>query len=1780
METRSSAHARSQNEDNAVSPPSTASSAENAAVLTAAQPPVEQPVAPPAMGDGLRAAHGRLAQLLHAAASILEEINLEVAGGPSQPPADVPAIGRGRHFDFPAGEPRDSAGSGSQGHPGNAGDQSQPATSSARDAADSSSSADAASSLYRHGTVDSIGREIADLRLETVQAEGETTSALQQRLPIFREFTSEGGDWAAFQRRFLSHQEMVGWSDAQALRALPATLDDDALASLLTIPRQQRATLQSALRRMSDVYGPPSDVRSRFYDRRRRPKESPLAFRTALLAMARAGYPRMDDETIDAIVLQKMLELARELRIVIQAVDDDSMCSLRAARCIHAHLLLHTESTIAASASTSEPASRDAEFSPDRAFMATRSTGRRSSDHAGRRNDQQRGRPAPRGDLTCFNCGRRGHISSDCRAPRRRPSASRGQDYRTSTASRQNQASRDASHARPSFTPYTLQRTIRRARDSACDGGYSGVCSRPLKPGQWSELAHRVVAATAGSSVVVGSIEGVEFRVLVDTGASATIISDLIYNILPVRCRPLERVSIPCFAANGSSLGIIGQIRAQISIGDIKLAGPILVSSSLAVPCLLGTDFLAKMPIKILVDQGCIELPSGRRMAFLPTPSHPRMASASVQAFLASTVRIPPGTQMLVPLQLKKPLAPEASAHGILLGPSNAAAKGLDLVAAQTLVAADREPFLQVLNVGLSTTIIPQGTVLAHATPVPLGTGVAGHVHATPQVLPPSESDERWLDALCKDTGDLSHSQRFQLRALLREFSDVFSKSKFYIGCTKLLRHHIDTGDAAPIRQNPFRLSPAEKQHVKSAVDDMLKADIISPSTSPWGAPIVLVKKHDGSLRFCVDFRRLNKISVADAYPLPRMDESLDALAGAHYFSTLDLLSGFWQLPLDESSKPKTAFRTPQGLFEFNRLPMGLHSAPATFQRLMELVLAGLQWDSCLIYLDDVIVFSRTFGEHIERLRAVFLKIRAANLKFKPQKCHLLRESVRYLGHIVSRSGISTDPEKTKCVQHWPTPTSAGDVRSFIGFASYYRRFVAGFATIAKPLHALTSKGVAFHWGDVEQAAFDSLRNALVTAPSLAYPDFSVPFVLDTDASNTGIGGVLSQKVDGIERVVAYGSRVLSLAEQRYCVTRRELLAIVFFIQQYRPYLYGQHFTVRSDHSALQYALRVDQPSGQLSRWLEVLQDYDFNVTYRRGAQHTNADALSRLPPAQKCACFLGSGRCKPPLPAQVAPLTTVSAALPAASAPMLDHADPMASDDLLGLTLAEWGRHQGEDMSLLRLRRHANNAVPRQGKFNSFVMKRGLLMHWDADSCQHKIVVPSALRCKAVWAAHERLLHLGVHKTIGLLRLQFFWPGMLRDVTDILLGCTHCAQRKPPAKPACPPLQPISVSRINELVALDILGPFPTTPRGNKYLLVGVEYFTRWPMAWALPNQSAAAVVDAFVQGYVLDKGAPERLLTDQGRNFSGALLTDVCRLLGTKKVRTSPYHPQTDGMVERLHRTLTAMLCHQVDESHLDWDLQVPGVLAAYRMAPHAATGFSPFFLMYGRDAFPPADVRLEIEQPPQKSKLVDHLRFNLRKLAEAREAAIENSASRQRANLRLRDPRSYTHRWAPGDRAWLHCPQVPVSTSAKLLRPWRGPVEVVEVLRPQCVKISWGRRRWCVHPSRLKPFVTPRVPPQHTRHGGRVCDASDEPDVAPLVPNPQRRRVIPPADDAGVTAPCRPRSASMDRGAAGVPVEMPKGPPDALAHPPPSLVPPTKPAIPYDGPAKRTRAKSRRL
>lgn len=449
---------------------------------------------------------------------------------------------------------------------------------------------------------------------------------------------------------------------------------------------------------------------------------------------------------------------------------------------------------------------------------------------------------------------------------------------------------------------------------------------------------------------------------------------------------------------------------------------------------------------------------------------------------------------------------------------------------------------------------------------------------------------------------------------LLTSYSDVFSQGDHDIGRTDKVKHSIHTTCLAPIRQRPRRHPMGQREEVEKQIEDMLKRGIIKPSASSWSSPIVLVDKKDGSKRFCVDYRLLNKHTVKDSFPLPSIAVSLDSLDGAKYFCTLDLASGYWQVPLDDDAKAKSAFVVPGGLYEFQVMPFGLCNAPSTFERLMENILVGLQWKILLVYLDDVIVFGSTIPEMIARLEMVLQRLRNANLKLKPKKCNLFQKEVLYLGHVVSAEGVKTDPTKVEAVKSWPTPSNPTEVRSFLGLASYYRRFVQKFSDVVKPLTNLTKKDQPFIWTGECEEAFAAMKESLTTAPILAYPRLEVGFILDTDASNFALGAVLSQEQEGRERVIAYASRTLNKAEQNYCVTRRELLAIVVFLKHFRHYLYGQQVRVRTDHGALRWLLQFKNPEGQLARWLEVISQYRLTLEHRAGRIHSNADGLSRRP--------------------------------------------------------------------------------------------------------------------------------------------------------------------------------------------------------------------------------------------------------------------------------------------------------------------------------------------------------------------------------------------------------------------------------------------------------------------------------------------------------------------------------------------------------------------------------------
>ena len=457
-------------------------------------------------------------------------------------------------------------------------------------------------------------------------------------------------------------------------------------------------------------------------------------------------------------------------------------------------------------------------------------------------------------------------------------------------------------------------------------------------------------------------------------------------------------------------------------------------------------------------------------------------------------------------------------------------------------------------------------------------------------------------------------AQQQQLKALLQEFSDIISQGEDNFGCTPLLQHTIET-ERPQLRQPYRRQNPAVRREKMAQVQQMLSSGVIRPSNSPWASPVVMVKKKDGSLQFCVDFRQLNAATIKDAHPIPHIDHLLDALHGARWFSTLDLKSGYWQVPIQEQDKEKTAFRTSSGqLFEFNQVTFGLCNAPATFSRLMDRVLAGLHWETCLFYLDDIIIFAAIWEEHLARLRQVFERLRHAQLKLGAEKCTFAAKEVSYLGHRVTSEGLLPDPTLLTAIREIGTPRNPTEIRSFLGLAGYYRRYVKNFATIASPLHALTRKDAVFHWSPECQQPFDRLKTLLTTSPITAFPDFNLPFRLYTDDSTADLGAILAQVQDGKERIICCASCSLNQAEKAYPATKLECLAIVWAVAKFRPYLMLMSFEVYTNHYTLQWLKTMHMGSALLHRWSAALEEYDFIVRHRPGKFQTHVDGLSRLP--------------------------------------------------------------------------------------------------------------------------------------------------------------------------------------------------------------------------------------------------------------------------------------------------------------------------------------------------------------------------------------------------------------------------------------------------------------------------------------------------------------------------------------------------------------------------------------
>lgn len=467
--------------------------------------------------------------------------------------------------------------------------------------------------------------------------------------------------------------------------------------------------------------------------------------------------------------------------------------------------------------------------------------------------------------------------------------------------------------------------------------------------------------------------------------------------------------------------------------------------------------------------------------------------------------------------------------------------------------------------------------------------------------------------ALCSLT-DGSHLSSTQSRQLDSFLADLFSQRPEMLGCTDMVSHVIKTS-AEPVKQRFYPISPALQKHVYAELDDMLSKGVVEPSTSPWASPIVMVKKPDGSYRFCVDYRKLNRVTERDAYPLPLISNILDKLRDAKYLSSLDIKNAYWQVPMAPECKPYTAFTVPgRGLFQFRRMPFGLHNAPATWQRLIDRVLSHME-QYVFVYLDDIVVVTQTFEKHLEVLREVFDRLRGAGLTVRRDKCQFCRPELKFLGYVVDASGLHCDPDKVVAILNIPTPKNVTEVRRFLGITSWYRRFIPDCATLLAPITKLLRKGNRFAWSEECETAFRVVKEHLVSSPVISCPDFSRPFVIQTDASDFGLGAVLSQNFPEGERVVSFISRSLTRSERKFSTTEKECLAVLWAIEKFRPYVEATHFTVVTDHFALLWLNNLKDPSGRLARWCVKLQQFDFDIIHRRGKDHVVPDALSRSVP-------------------------------------------------------------------------------------------------------------------------------------------------------------------------------------------------------------------------------------------------------------------------------------------------------------------------------------------------------------------------------------------------------------------------------------------------------------------------------------------------------------------------------------------------------------------------------------
>ncbi|KAL0152983.1 hypothetical protein M9458_051712 [Cirrhinus mrigala] len=909
-----------------------------------------------------------------------------------------------------------------------------------------------------------------------------------------------------------------------------------------------------------------------------------------------------------------------------------------------------------------------------------------------------------------------------------------------------------------------------------------------------------------------------------------------------------------------------------------------------------------------------------------------------------------------------------------------------------------------------------------------------------------------WDPPVCVD--HLTPEQQQKVKRLLREESSAFARDDSDVGCIPSLQLKIRLHDTTPVKHTYMSVPKPLHKKVKEYLEDLLNKGWITRSKSPYSSPVVCVRKKDGTLRLCCDYRELNKKSIPDRHPIPRIQDMLDSLVGSAWFSVLDQGKAYHQGFVEESSQPLTAFITPWGLYEWVRVPFGLSNAPAEFQRSMEECLRELRDEVCQPYLDDNLVHSKTFDNHLQDLRKVLQCYQKYGVKLTPRKCEVFRNKVRFLGKLVTKDGYTMDPADIAPVQALKerTPKTVGEVRRLLGFLSYYRSYIENFSRKASPLYMLLTetttpkeraplkqkgKGKSRQgqlassrpvtWRDEHQKVLSELIDCLSHPPVLGYPDLNEPFVLHCDASQEGLGAVLYQRQRGKLVVIAYGSRALNPPEKNYHLHSGK----------FRDYVYhAPSFTVYTDNNPLTYVMSTAKLNATTYRWVAELADFQFTIKYRPGKSNGDADGLSRIPLSMEQYLETCSEEVHPDVMVSITqsvmiqkekrgpwlcPLT-IKSVLSGEQEEKL----PTSVAEIPKEVLRTAQENDPEIRGVLMCLKSKSQPINRsQGKGARGLMREkgrlyldeyGLLFRKTAT--RHQLILPRKYHKFVYKELHEDMGHLGAERVLNLIRDRFYWAHMQREVEHYVTRVCNCLRSKRPNRVTRAPLTNITTTYPFELVSIDFLH-LEKCKGGYEYILVVMDHFTRFAQAYACRNKSAKTAAEKVFGDFVLKFGFPTKLHHDQGKEFDNRLFAKLQEYSGVQGSHTTPYHPQGNGQVERFNRTLLAMLRTLPETAKADWKTSLAKVVNAYNFTRNETTGFAPYYLLFGRTPRLPIDIMFGVPAKDQSSSHHDYAESWRKRMMEAYNLASRVSNREKERGKTLYDKEVHGAELLPGNR-----------------------------------------------------------------------------------------------------------------------------------------------------------------